>query len=39
MITKFKLFELNKTEIDEKTIRIENKDRGWYIDLYLINID
>ena len=29
-----KRFENNKPEIDEKTIRIENKDRGWYIDLY-----
>lgn len=24
----------NKPEIDEKTIRVENKDREWYIDFY-----
>jgi hypothetical protein len=32
MITKFKIFE--KLEIDEKTIRVENTERGWYIDFY-----
>ena len=39
MITKFKIFEKAKPEIDEKTIRIENKDRGWYIDLYFDDKD
>lgn len=34
MITKFKLFEKVKPEIDEKTIRVENKEREWYIDFY-----
>ncbi len=34
MIIKFKLFENSKPEIDEKTIRVENKDREWYIDFY-----
>ena len=30
-----KLFEnRKKPEIDEKTIRVENKDREWYIDFY-----
>ena len=32
MITKFKLFE--KSEIDEKTIRVDGGERGWYIDFY-----
>ena len=32
MITKFRLFE--KLEIDEKTIRVENPEREWYIDFY-----
>ena len=34
MITNFKLFEKVKPEIDEKTIRVENKEREWYIDFY-----
>ena len=34
MITKFKLFEAAKPSIDEKTIRVENKEREWYIDFY-----
>ena len=34
MITKFKLFEKVNPEIDEKTIRVENKEREWYIDFY-----
>ena len=32
MITKFKIFE--KLEIDEKTIRVDGGERGWYIDFY-----
>lgn len=34
MITQFKIFENKKPEIDEKTIRVENKEREWYIDFY-----
>lgn len=34
MITNFKIFEKVKPEIDEKTIRVENKEREWYIDFY-----
>ena len=32
MITSFRLFE--KLEIDEKTIRVDGGERGWYIDFY-----
>lgn len=35
MIKNFKLFETyNKPEIDENTIRVENKERESYIDFY-----
>ena len=34
MITKFKIFEAVKPEIDEKTIRVNGGERGWYIDFY-----
>lgn len=33
MITKFKIFEVKKPEIDELTIRVQGE-RGWYIDFY-----
>jgi hypothetical protein len=37
MITKFRIFE--KFDIDEKTIRVEGEDRGWYIDFYFDDND
>jgi hypothetical protein len=37
MITKFKIFENIKPEIDENTIRMEIKERECYIDFYFDN--
>ena len=37
MITNFKIFENIKPEIDENTIRVDGKERGWYIDFYFDN--